>query len=159
MAGTEAGARPHPSASMRTACDGPASAAIRTDCRHVHPCYRSGVDPTTRRWWLLLDQLPDKLGPVTVWRDSSALPAGDGHMHANPTAVVCLTGVVRVSRPGRKIDLKPGEALLIAPGIWHRHEPLRPGSVWFGLGYLSAWSDVMLGDDQREWHGKLPAEP
>ncbi|HYE04742.1 MAG TPA: AraC family transcriptional regulator [Planctomycetota bacterium] len=117
------------------------------------------MDPTTRRWWLLLDQLPDKLGPVSVWRDSSAMPGGDGHMHANPTAVVCLTGVVRISRPGRKADLKPGEALLLAPGIWHRHESLRPGSVWFGLGYLSAWSDVLLGDDQREWHGKLPAEP
>lgn len=118
------------------------------------------MDPATRRWWILLDQIPDRLTEVEVWRDATAWPpAGDGHLHANPTAVVCLAGVVRISRPGRKIDLQPGQALMIAPGVWHRHELLRSGAVWFGQGYLSAWSDVMLGDHEREWHGKLPVEP
>ena len=118
------------------------------------------MDPATRRWWLLLDQLPQRLGAVAVWRDSTAWPPiGDGHMHPNPTAVICLSGVLRISRPGQVQDLQAGEGLLIAPGIWHHHESPRAGAISFGQGFLPAWSDVILRDHERTWSGKLPSQP
>lgn len=118
--------------------------------------------PEERRWWRLLDALPHNLGTVHCWNDPQTISDDDvaeGHMHANPTTIVCLAGVVRVSRPGSRIDLAPGEVLLIAPGIWHNHEELRAGAVRFGQGFLAAWSDVVLGDRAQAWTGRVPSQP
>lgn len=60
---------------------------------------------------------------------------------------------------GSDLDLGSGEALLIAGGVWHEHVPLRPGSIWFGQGFMAAWSDVSIGSNKREWSGRLPSEP
>ncbi len=60
---------------------------------------------------------------------------------------------------GSDLDLGPGEALLLAGGVWHEHAPLRPGSVWYGQGFLAAWSDVAMGSAARGWSGRMPAEP
>lgn len=118
------------------------------------------MDPTQRRWWRLLDELPHRLIAVHQWHSGPLPPReGGGSLHANPTSVVCLVGVVRIRRPDLVIDLHPGEALVIAAGVWHEHEPLRRGSVWFGQGFLPAWSDVVLGDAAASWSGKLPSEP
>lgn len=118
------------------------------------------MDPTFRRWWRLIDDLPSKLTSVTRWTEGPTPPlVGDGHLHATPTSVACLEGVVRIVSPSRSIDLNPGQALIIAAGVWHRHEPLRRGSIWFGQGFLPACSDVLIGDYDREWRGRLPSEP
>ena len=120
----------------------------------------AGMDPVIRRWWRLLDDLPGRLHTVHRWLDRRP-PAreDDGHLHVTPTTVVCLEGVLRVISPGRSIDLKPGEGLVIAAGVWHRHELLRPGSITFGQGFLPTCSDVLLGDHQRSWSGRLPFQP
>ncbi len=117
------------------------------------------MDPVFRRWWRHLDDLPERLVAVHRWVDGVPLPHGDGHLHVTPTSVVCLEGVVRIVAPDRSIDLQPGEGLLIAAGLWHRHEPLRSGSLWFGQGFLPACSDMLIGDHQREWRGRLPSQP
>lgn len=118
------------------------------------------MDPTFRHWWRLIDDLPGKLTQVLLWKDGPPPPLiGDGHLHVTPTSIVCLEGVVRISSPGRSVDLLPGQALVIGAGIWHRHEPLRRGSVWFGQGFLPVYSDVLLGDHEREWRGRLPSQP
>lgn len=120
------------------------------------------MDPAQRRWWRLLDDLPATLGRVERWLDADPPPADgrDGdHLHAVPTLVVCLAGVTRHLRPGGRADLHPGEALLIAPGIWHRHERPRAGSAFFAQGFLATDSDVVLGDHAASVRGRLPREP
>ncbi len=118
------------------------------------------MDPEIRRWWRLLDDLPDQVRQVERWIEAPPMPLdGDGHLHANPTSVVCLSGVVRVETAGRRVDLLPGNVLLIAPGVWHRHAPLRRGSLWFGQGFLPAFSDIRIESDTRCWTGRLPSQP
>ncbi len=80
-------------------------------------------------------------------------------MHVTPTSVICLAGVVRIISFDRVIDLGPGEALIVATGVWHRHERLRPGSLWLGQGFMPACSDVWLEDYDRHWWGSLPSQP
>jgi AraC-like DNA-binding protein len=118
------------------------------------------MDPIFRRWWRLIDDLPGKVTQVTLWNDGPSPPlTGDGHLHVTPTSVVCLDGVVRIVAPGKSLDLQPGHVLIIGAGVWHRHEALRRGSIWFGQGFLPACSDVLIGDQDREWRGRLPSEP
>jgi AraC-like DNA-binding protein len=120
----------------------------------------AAMDPCQRRWWRLLDDLPAHLGAVHRWVGLAAPPAtGSGGLHAVPTSVVCLAGVVRARRPGAVLDLHPGEALLIAPGVWHQHEALRPGAVVFAQGFLATCSDVLLRESGRGWYGRLPSQP
>lgn len=118
------------------------------------------MTPELRRWWRLLDDLPERLGAVARW-DAGAEPPpdADGQLHPTPTAVLCLAGVVRASRPGGHLDLHPGEGLVIGAGAWHVHEPARRGSVFFAQGFLPQWSDVVLGDHRQRWGGRLPREP
>jgi len=118
------------------------------------------MDPWQRRWWRLLEDLPARLGAVQRWTGLAAPPAdGDGGLHATPTAVVCLAGVVRVRRPGEVLDLHAGEALLIAPGVWHHHEAMRPGALVFAQGFLATCSDVLVRDEARRWSGRLASQP
>jgi len=118
------------------------------------------MDAESRRCWRLLEALPARLGPVRRWfarpRDRAI---ADGQLHAVPTMIIALAGVVRVQRHGERLGLRAGEALLLAPGVWHRHEAMRPGSVWFGQGFLGTWSDIALGGGGRDWYGKLPSQP
>ena len=118
------------------------------------------MDPKIRRWWRLLDEVPRCLTQVTVWDFSPPPPVNsDGHCHFAPTSVICLEGVVRITSPGHLVDLFPGQALIIGAGIWHRHETVRRGSAWFGQGFLPAFSDVVMGDHEGEWRGRLPSNP
>lgn len=118
------------------------------------------MTPELRAWWRLLDGLPDRLGRVGLWDDLSAPPAaGEGQLHPTPSLVVCLAGVVRVTRPGARLDLYPSEGLVIGAGVWHVHEPVRSSSVFFAQGFLPQWSDVVMGDHRQRWGGRLPREP
>ena len=118
------------------------------------------MDARERRWWHLLDTLPARLGRVERWTDVGLPPPGaDFGFHAVPTLVVCLEGVLRMTRPGGRLDLVAGEALLVAAGVWHQHEPLRAGATVFAQGFLPTVSDVRLGDAGRAWTGRLPLQP
>jgi AraC-like DNA-binding protein len=116
------------------------------------------LDPRERRWARLLEALPDHLGPVTRWQ-AGPEPRGEGHLHHVPTLAVCLAGVLRISRPGTRLDLAPGAALLLAPGVWHQHAPLRRGAIAFNLGFLPAACDLAFGDDQGWRTGCVPLHP
>ena len=119
------------------------------------------MDPELRTWWRLLDDLPPRIGQVHAWNvPQLELPVGALHMHANPTLMVCLRGVVRVTcGAGPSRDLMAGDCLLISPGVWHEMADLRPGSVAFGVGFLTACADLCLWGSDRSWSGRLPVEP
>jgi AraC-like DNA-binding protein len=118
-------------------------------------------DATTRRWARLLDTLPQDLRRVQRWLEPGPMPPerSTGHLHVVPTLVSCVQGVVRIEALDRRCDLQPGEALLIAPGIWHAHAPLRPHSLAFGLGFMAAWGDIVLFDTARTESGRIPVQP
>jgi AraC-like DNA-binding protein len=82
-----------------------------------------------------------------------------GHQHHIPTLIVCLAGVARVSGPLGDLDLQVGEALLIAPGVWHQHLPIRAGCACYGQGFIGTWSDILLTDTSGPWLGRISAIP
>lgn len=118
------------------------------------------LGPRQRRWSALLEGLPDRLTTVhrwSGWRDPDA--AAVGHLHHVPTVVACLEGVVRVERPDERLDLAPGELLIISPGVWHRHHRPRGPSVAWMQGFMSGFSDVLCWDAETSWAGALPSQP
>ncbi len=124
-------------------------------------------DHAIRRLWLQLQGLPQRLKEVHVWSARAAAPpvGVEAHMHTVPTLVACLNGVSRVTGgpAGRgqrhAVDLGPGDALLILPGVWHHHEPLRPGSSSYSQGFQAAFSDLLLVDQDARLWSKVPIEP
>jgi AraC-like DNA-binding protein len=59
----------------------------------------------------------------------------------------------------RRIDLRAHEALLIAPGVWHRHEPVRPHALWLGIDFTPVRGEVAVTSADRSWHGHFPVSP
>lgn len=123
--------------------------------------YRCGMlGPRERQWARLLEALPGRLVVVhrwAGWRD----PERDavGHLHHVPTLVACLAGTIRVERPDERLDLGPGEVLVIAPGVWHRHSSPRGSSVAWMQGFMAGFSDVLCWDAQGAWGGAVPMQP
>lgn len=83
----------------------------------------------------------------------------EAHLHSVPTLVVCLAGMVRITSVHGDIDLTAGHCLAIAPGAWHHHTPVRPGSVGFGQGLMEPCSDAEFYDDDQLSLLRLPLEP
>jgi AraC-like DNA-binding protein len=119
------------------------------------------LDPVTLERWLLLREMPTRLRSVTVWKPGehpARLDDKDYHQHHTVTLVLCLSGVLRIEG-GTVFDLKANEALLIQAGTWHRHHPIRPGSVMFGVGYMIGRCDFGLLDHVDTLHGAVPGQP
>lgn len=122
------------------------------------PRYEQG----SHRLWSLLERLPGALTRVELWplADWPAAAPEGLHCHTVPTVIACLEGVVRTrGGPARRIDLHAGEVLVIAPGVWHAHEPLRPGSAAFQQGFLASCSDLQVEDHRRVLLGRVPVQP
>lgn len=117
------------------------------------------VDHPQRQAWRCLEDLPRTLGAVHRWTDIRLPPDPDWDLHAVPTLVCCLAGVVRVRRPLGIQDLGPGDCLVLGPGVWHRHATLRPGAMAWMVGLLPAWADFWIGSDAGRWWGRLPHGP
>jgi len=118
------------------------------------------MDPELRHWWRLLEDFPSRIRHVYRWTTPHRRPTNCGTFHAVPTLAACLEGVVRMQMAdGPTLDLNVGDVLLLSGGVWHEHVALRSGSIWFGQGFMAAWSDVALGSAQRGWIGKLPSNP
>lgn len=81
------------------------------------------------------------------------------HLHHVPTLIICLAGMVRISYAQGAFSLTTGEALIIAPGAWHRHEPLRPGSAGYGHGVMPRHADAELYDAEHLFLARLPVKP
>lgn len=81
-------------------------------------------------------------------------PVGD-HLHAIPILYFCLVGTERVlgGRSGL-VDLSVGQALAIAPGARHAHQPLRTGCVALDLGFLADACDFEIHYPERSVHRK-----
>ena len=118
-------------------------------------------DPAVFRLWSKLYQVAADVKRVHVWRARDEGRVLDqAYQHSVPTSVICLDGVVRMSSAPRKhLDLHPGEMLVLAPGTWHRHEPMRPGAAAFAQGFLPGWSDIVLSTTHQHLHGGIPVNP
>lgn len=117
-------------------------------------------DPTRLSRWLALHATAGAIRSVARWRardggDSATLR---GHQHVVPTLWVCLQGVARVIG-ATVLDLRPGEALVIAPGCWHEHVALRPGSQAFGLGFMANRCDILIADHAETSWGTVHPQP
>ncbi len=99
-------------------------------------------------------------GLVHVWRPLRRRLDEAGPAHPSPTLVLGLTGTTRISRSGAmRVDLQPGEALVIAAGVGHRHAPLRPGSTWLGQGFDRSGSDIEVEDGDWLFNAVFSAVP
>lgn len=120
------------------------------------------LTPDAIDWWIRLRELTGRLGQVHRWLAAEHPPTnGDPHhaLHAVTTSVLCLHGVARLSDGRRRIDLSPGDAVIIQPGAWHRHEPLRRGSVVFQQGVNQGCSDFWFASDAVQLVGSVPEQP
>lgn len=118
----------------------------------------AGIDPDLFRLIARLHAVAATLRSAERWTAREAPPC-EGHDHAVPTLVVALDGVIRVSGARRRVDLHPGEALVLAPGAWHRHEPLRAGAVIYMQGFVANGSDILIGSGRTDHGGLLPSQP
>jgi AraC-like DNA-binding protein len=119
---------------------------------------RRMISRSDRRWQQRIDAFlaaPGRVHRWTGWRD----PQQAGEIHHIPTLVVVLEGGARVHRSGQDLDLGPGEALVIGPGVWHRHRPAKAGSALFQQGFVGLGSDIVLHDSEGKWHGLCPSQP
>ena len=119
-------------------------------------------DPQALRVWELVAEIPGNIRKVQwLWACDSPDPLpGGSHMHPVPQLLVAMRGTARIhSRLRPPIDLHPGEALVMAPGAWHHHEPLRPTSILYMQGLLHAHSDVALWTGEKQLRLLVPLEP
>lgn len=120
------------------------------------------LNPQFVDWWNLLRLAMGRPGRVHVWHPADHPPVRDPtdhHQHHLVTLVLCLAGVVRMSTSQTTLDLRAGDALLIHPWLWHRHEPLRRGSLSFGQGFILGRSDYLFASPEQELIALIPAEP
>lgn len=121
------------------------------------------LSPSLRRLVVLFDTWPTRVERLVLWPIAPGRTArfdgSEQHRHTIPTLISCLAGVARVRSRLGTVDLRPGDVLILAPGVWHRHEALRPGSAAIGIGSLGPWSDLTLYDDRSSIWGCVPAEP
>lgn len=85
-------------------------------------------------------------------------PRQPAHQHAVPTIIACLAGTIVVHGRAR-LDLQPGDLLLIEPGCWHHQLPVRPGSASLCVGFLAGWCDVVFFAQSEKLWGKVPEQP
>lgn len=119
------------------------------------------LTPEAIDWWIRLRELPTRIGHVHRWLAADHPPTNDADhaLHAVTTSVICLHGVTRVSDGRRRLDLSPGDALIIQPGAWHRHDPLRRGSVVFQQGVIHGRSDFWFASDAVQLMASVPEQP
>ncbi len=116
-------------------------------------------DPVVASLMARLATAPAALRSVGRWRSADSPDAGD-HLHAITAVYLCLAGRARIiGGPRGRVDLGPGDAVVIAPGVRHAHEPLRRGAVIVDLGFIAGCCDFEIGDHTARVWCKVPAEP
>jgi len=119
------------------------------------------LSPDLRNLVAQLDQLDS--APRSCQRclaDSSEPPATTGiERHPVPTVLHCIAGTARLDGPDGRHDLGAGDTLLIAPGAWHRHAPLRRGAMTLNVGFLGAIADVEVDSPEHGLYGQIPVQP
>jgi AraC-like DNA-binding protein len=117
--------------------------------------------PEMVTWWQALRELPTRLKQVTVWSPHDHPPQADAQLeqHGTTTLIACLQGSLRTEGVADRCDLGAGEVLLLRPGTWHRHLPLRAGSVSFAQGSIAGRSDFFLDAADVHLVSSVPTEP
>lgn len=122
-----------------------------------------GIPPPVRAWGLLRDLAVQGVGRVEVIAARNARPDDRigpwQHEHVTATVVACLAGVFRMSHAGGDLDLAPGAMVVVAPGAWHAHQPLRGGAATWAQGVLPQGSDAVLSDARGQHLWILPGSP
>jgi hypothetical protein len=120
------------------------------------------LDPGTLTLWMLFQRFATAgIRTLVQWsaQDGLAFPAEHpAHQHAVPTIIACLAGSIQVDGR-RRLDLLPGDLLLIEPGCWHHQHRTRPGSSGFGIGFIAGWCDVVFFDSAEKRWGKVREQP
>jgi AraC-like DNA-binding protein len=118
--------------------------------------------PEAIAWWSALLGIAPRLGRCHRWeaRDHGPADAGDGaEQHPTDTLVLCLAGAARIEHGRRRCDLAPGDALVLRPGAWHRHAPLRRGALLYRQGAIAGRSDFFLEDHRLRIVAAWPEHP
>lgn len=117
-----------------------------------------------RDWWTRMHALAARPGAIHAWQHGPAnFPTSQvgllEEFHPEPSLEFCLAGSMRIEKPDARVDLLPGDALLIAPGVWHRASPLRTGAVRLELGFMPSHARVYFQSIDHTWCGRLANEP
>lgn len=117
-----------------------------------------------RRWWARVEALAARPGAIHAWQHGPASFASSQagvleEFHPEASVEFCLAGAIRIEKPDVRVDLQPGDALLIAPGVWHRMAPLRAGAVRLELGFMPSHARVYFQSAEDTWCGRLANEP
>lgn len=113
-------------------------------------------------WWLLLQRTALQLGRVHCWRAGDHPPDERAEaLEQHPTAalVMALAGVVRIEGHHDRVDLAAGDALVMRAGVWHRHAPLRKGTVAFLQAAIGGRSDFFLESADLRLAAAWPEQP
>lgn len=129
--------------------------------------------PELIEWWTALRAIPQTLRTVQRWKASDYPPTEEHgyHQHSVPTLVVCVHGSARISSSARtgsrahsgsdsaRVDLLAGDALILQPGAWHRHETIRKGALVFQQGFLRGRADFWFANHERMLMASVPEFP
>ena len=113
-------------------------------------------------WWPLLMGIRGRLGRIHRWEPAGRGPTGGSQVleqHPTDTLVLCLQGSARVEDGRTRLDLAAGDALVLRPGTWHRHAPIRRGSLHYQQGVVAGRSDFFIADDRLRVSASWPEQP
>jgi AraC-like DNA-binding protein len=113
-------------------------------------------------WWLQLRESAGRIGRVHRWLAGDHPPDEQSTgLEQHPTAalVLALAGVVRVEGHRDRVDLAPGDALVMRAGVWHRHAPLRAGSLAFSQAAVGGRSDFFLESQALRFAASWAEQP
>lgn len=80
-------------------------------------------------------------------------------MHHVPTVLLCMHGHARlIYERDQKLDLHTGEAVIIAPGVFHQHEKVARHCFVMQQGLTPILSDFHLHSDQARFDGYIPLD-
>lgn len=118
--------------------------------------------PQTVAWWQMLMDSGRRIGRVHRWEAAGHGPGGAVlglEQHSIDTLVLCLAGTVRIEDGRERLDLAAGDALVLRPGAWHGHPPLRPGALVYQQGVIAGRSDFSLQDHALRVLAGWPEQP
>ena len=118
--------------------------------------------PDAVRWWLSLLKIAPHVGACHRWlaKDHRPIMTQESlEQHGTDTLVLCLEGTARIIGASQRCDLAPGESLIIRPGAWHRHAPMRKGSLVYCQGIFVGRSDFYLENHERRIVAAWPEHP
>ncbi|MEK7413071.1 MAG: helix-turn-helix domain-containing protein [Planctomycetota bacterium] len=118
--------------------------------------------PETVSWWMSLCSSADRIRRVHIWKITDHGPTNSVtglEQHPTDTLVLCLIGAARIENGRDRCDLGAGDAVIIRPGAWHKHAPLRPGSLLYRQGVIAGRSDFFLEDHRLRVVASWPEQP